>query len=369
MDSLYLRFDETLTGKLVECQKCGKCCNGTTYTKTALSDSDIERLEKGLGKPLNKIFESNEIMSIENGDTPIMAMTQPCKFQKDNQCTIYEFRPLTCRQYPLFLGEGTIQIDSVNCPSGKKLYEENREKYTIKIVSNTSDMNVIDTQTKGEDVDWSKLFLFNDKLYNYYAAAYNNTILNEREIEIPIIVDYLRHSPAQTILEIGNVLSHYFKNVSHEIVDKDEKAEKVINEDIVTFNPNRKYDLIISISTMEHVGFEGDGVYKLTKGYVKKGFDNVKKLLSSTGKFVFTIPLGFNPELDWMLKTDQLKCDEIYCLERNIENYEWAQVEYGSIKKLPWNNFVQNAFNTYGDMYALRRVRYLLVGVINGCLE
>jgi hypothetical protein len=56
---------------------------------------------------------------------------------------------------------------------------------------------------------------------------------------------------------VGNVLSHYF-SVNHDVVDKYEKAEGVINRDIIDFHPSKEYDLIISISTLEHVGWDED---------------------------------------------------------------------------------------------------------------
>ena len=36
------------------------------------------------------------------------------------------------------------------------------------------------------------------------------------------------------------------------------KTGRVINEDITYFQPNHKYDLIVSISTFEHIGFDED---------------------------------------------------------------------------------------------------------------
>jgi len=51
------------------------------------------------------------------------------------------------------------------------------------------------------------------------------------------------------------VLSHYFA-VKHDIVDKYEIAPSVVNEDLVNFKPGKKYDLIVSISTLEHVGWD-----------------------------------------------------------------------------------------------------------------
>jgi hypothetical protein len=46
--------------------------------------------------------------------------------------------------------------------------------------------------------------------------------------------------------------------VDHDIVDKYESAPGVINKDIVTFKlEGKKYELMISISTLEDVGWNG----------------------------------------------------------------------------------------------------------------
>src|SRR6202034_3735504 len=91
--------------------------------------------------------------------------------------------------------------------------------------------------------------------YYYFYHRYNYTWKNERTIEIPIIWDIIRKNPNKEILEVGNVLSHYYQ-VHHTILDKYEKGDNVINEDVIDFNPKKKYDLIVSISTLEHVGWD-----------------------------------------------------------------------------------------------------------------
>ena len=51
------------------------------------------------------------------------------------------------------------------------------------------------------------------------------------------------------ILEIGNVLNHYF-SFNHTVIDKYEEATGVLNVDIVDFDTNEKFDLVVSISTV-----------------------------------------------------------------------------------------------------------------------
>ena len=97
-------------------------------------------------------------------------------------------------------------------------------------------------------------FKLDNTSLGYFYYPYNATWRNERVVEIPVIINVL--SKNKKILEFGNVLSHYF-SVNYDILDKYEKAKGIINKDIIKFKPNKKYDLIISISTLEHVGWDG----------------------------------------------------------------------------------------------------------------
>lgn len=100
-----------------------------------------------------------------------------------------------------------------------------------------------------------KIFRFHGSDYQYFLSDYNDTALNERAIEIPIINRIVTQYRGKDVLEIGNVLSHYFP-VRHTILDKYELGQGVINEDICTYAPGKLFDLIISISTLEHVGYD-----------------------------------------------------------------------------------------------------------------
>jgi hypothetical protein len=101
-------------------------------------------------------------------------------------------------------------------------------------------------------------FSFNGQKYAYFIHEYNTTYKNERAVEIPIFKNILDANSNKKILEIGNVLSHYFK-INHKVVDKYEKSPGVINKDALTYQSKNKYDLILAISTFEHIGFDDWG--------------------------------------------------------------------------------------------------------------
>lgn len=93
--------------------------------------------------------------------------------------------------------------------------------------------------------------------YHPYSATWSS----ERAVEISIAREYLDRYAGKPVLELGNVTSHYL-DVRHLILDKYEKGTgpiEVINEDVVEFETDRRFDLVISVSTIEHIGFDDDG--------------------------------------------------------------------------------------------------------------
>lgn len=99
----------------------------------------------------------------------------------------------------------------------------------------------------------------------------------------------VRKYQGKNILEIGNVLSHHLE-FEHDILDKYENAEGVINEDVVNFKSKKKYDLIVGISTLEHVGWDEKPMK------IPSAVENLKTLITSRGgMIIITLPFGTTP--------------------------------------------------------------------------
>ncbi len=166
-------------------------------------------------------------------------------------------------------------------------------------------------------------FIFNNEEYEYLIHPYNYTWRNERIVEIPIIEKILKKNSGKRILELGNVTSHYL-NVKHLVLDKYEKADGVINRDIVDFKPKDKFDLIISISTLEHIGWDENGDYKK----ILKAVSVLKKLLAKDGMLIFTHPLGYNFFMDEFLRKGKIKINQGYLIQRISGDNEWKQIPW-----------------------------------------
>ena len=175
-------------------------------------------------------------------------------------------------------------------------------------------------------------FILNGKSYNYFYH-WLGTFSNERCIEVPIIWDEVKQYNGKKVLEVGNVLSNYF-STNHDVVDKYEKAYGVINQDIVDFHPIKKYDLIVSISTLEHVGWE-----EIPKEPLKilSAIDNMMDLLEPQGKIVVTLPFGYNPEIIKLIKDGKIHFTQKFCMKRISSDNKWAEVKYEDIINSKYN--------------------------------
>ena len=103
---------------------------------------------------------------------------------------------------------------------------------------------------------WNKTFTCFGINFEYVVTP--RSFDNERSVEIPVVQSFIKHTTGKSVLEIGNVLFNY-QQPPAEVVDKFEKRPWVINQDIVDFSPGKQYDLIVSISTIEHVGLDVTG--------------------------------------------------------------------------------------------------------------
>lgn len=178
----------------------------------------------------------------------------------------------------------------------------------------------------------SLIFSFQNHSYKYFYHLYNNAWENERSVEIPIILEEIKKYEGKNILEVGNVLSHYF-TLNHEVVDKYEKGMGVLNKDVVYFHPRKKYDLIVSISTIEHIGWNER---QFAPNKVKLAIANLKKIVAPNGKIILTIPRGYNKYLDSLIDKDQKIFTGKNFLKKISEKNEWIESKWENICDLKY---------------------------------
>jgi hypothetical protein len=180
-------------------------------------------------------------------------------------------------------------------------------------------------------------FVFQGTTYRYFYSTYNFTWDNERIIEIPIIWRMVQEAQAQgkRVLEVGNVLAYYYP-ISHDVLDKYERGSRLINEDVLTFKAAEPYDLIVSISTMEHVGWDPPDEPDSSK--LSASILNLKNALAPGGDMVITMPLGYNREMDIKLFADQMPFDKEYFLKRIDNENQWQETDKDAVRGARYNH-------------------------------
>lgn len=185
-------------------------------------------------------------------------------------------------------------------------------------------------------------FVFRGKQYEYFYHPYNFTWASERIVEVPIGVAAVQRASGQRILEVGNVLGHYIHR-SHDVLDKYERAPGVTNCDVIGFRGRAPYDLIVSISTLEHVGWDVPEEKDPQKvvGAVKR----LASLLAPGGTLLVTVPLGYNNDLDRLIDQRKLPFTRQFFLKRTSEANEWREAVYDEVRGAVYNSpfFAANA--------------------------
>jgi hypothetical protein len=186
----------------------------------------------------------------------------------------------------------------------------------------------------------SETFQFQGKSYHYVFHRYCTTWKNERCAIIPIARDFMLEYQKQgkKILEVGNVISYIYP-VVHDVIDKYEIVESVINKDIVDFQTSKRYDLIFSIVTIQHIGRTESPTYPRK---VLKAIGNLKKILALNGEIVILHALGENKEMDELIKNRQLGFSDQYYLMK-VSKYVWKEASWEDVKDLPYDYSIPSA--------------------------
>lgn len=173
-----------------------------------------------------------------------------------------------------------------------------------------------------------RTFTFDGATYRYFNHKYNMTWRNERTVEVPIAVQAVEAAKGKRVLEVGNVLAHYHP-FEHDVVDKYETAHGVHNADVVEYLPSKRYDLIVTVSTLEHVGFD-ETPRDPTK--TLRAVEHLATLLAPGGRLLVTVPLGYNPYMDAMLRERKFPFTKMRLLKRVSADNRWKEVSWDEAK-------------------------------------
>jgi hypothetical protein len=178
-------------------------------------------------------------------------------------------------------------------------------------------------------------FVLDGDSFAYHVAPGTRTWDNERAVELPVIWRELqRRGRSGGVLEVGNVLSHYFE-IAHPVLDRYEQNRRVTwNEDVVAFEPPFAPELILSISTLEHVGYSES---PRDLGKFRAAIDALIGWLAPGGRLLFTVPLGYNPAVREYLDVPHLQRTAVRCLRRATLDNLWVQADYADVRDVRYD--------------------------------
>lgn len=182
-------------------------------------------------------------------------------------------------------------------------------------------------------------FTLNERRLAYHDSWHNWTWLNERAVEIPVAQTALAAAPAEHTIEVGAVMNHYGAH-SHRIVDKYETGPGIEQLDIFELPPKPDYELVLCISTLEHVGWDEpnrDAELALL------ATEHLKRLVAPGGQLLVTVPVGYHPRLDAAIRSGELQFDDVRALRCRYPSTLWREVDPSTVSDAKYDMLIYRA--------------------------
>jgi SAM-dependent methyltransferase len=164
-------------------------------------------------------------------------------------------------------------------------------------------------------------FTFAGRSYRYRFHPYLWSWLGERAVEVPIAQALVDRYAGKRVLEIGNVLSHYAPQ-THLIVDKYEDAPGILNRDVLDLDDLGQFDLVVAISTIEHVGRDEE---PRDPDKAPEALRRLERLLAPGGELLVTIPIGYHLGLDAAVQRGDVRFAHATAMRR-VGRTQWREV-------------------------------------------
>jgi hypothetical protein len=180
-------------------------------------------------------------------------------------------------------------------------------------------------------------FELGGRRYPYLFDRYKRTWLTERAVEVPVIGALVDRCSDGRVLEVGNVLGHY-RDGHHVVVDKYERAAGVLNRDALELADLGRFDLIVAISTLEHVGWDEQ---PHDPGKAMQALQALRGMLAPGGRLELTVPAGYNPVFDEALRSSAFEYSG--ALLRAGSGASWGEVTPEAAWSAPYDFLLYRA--------------------------
>jgi len=178
----------------------------------------------------------------------------------------------------------------------------------------------------------SEQFSLQGRSYPYLFHRYKHSWLTERAVEVPVVQAIVERARGKRILEVGNVLSHY-RPQHHLVVDKYERGPGVLNRDALELEDLGMFDLIVAISTLEHVGHDE---LPRDPGKALRAALALQAMLAPGGELVITLGVGYNLAFDAALRGGSIP-GSTRAMRRVGQGRRWREVAPAEVWSAPYD--------------------------------
>lgn len=175
--------------------------------------------------------------------------------------------------------------------------------------------------------------------HRYLFHRYKLSWLTERAVEVPVVQAIVDRHAGRRVLEVGNVLGHY-RPQTHQVLDKYEQAPGVLNRDVLELDGLGPFDLIVAISTLEHVGLDES---PRDEAKALKAVAALHGRLAPGGRLVLTVPVGYNPAFDAALRDGEIATHAIAALRHQGGGTRWREVAPAEVWSAPYDFLLYRA--------------------------
>ncbi len=171
-------------------------------------------------------------------------------------------------------------------------------------------------------------FRCGDGLYRYPSWS----VHGERRVEVPVALRFLEthRRSGDRVLEVGNVLRDDAPD-PRVVLDKYEAGAGIVNLDVVEYAPADPFDVVLAISTLEHVGFDED---QQDLGKFQRAVEHLYGSCLRPGGWMFiSVPLGYHPEVDRILLGGHLGWGGAAVMMHVSALGEWREVPLAEVAR------------------------------------
>jgi hypothetical protein len=180
--------------------------------------------------------------------------------------------------------------------------------------------------------------MYNGKEYPYLDHWHSRAWENDKAILGPIGLKFIGGYPGAEVLEIGNVLSHYYGS-NHLVLDRYErnKYNNVLKANFTGFYWNTPFKRILSIDEVAKLcEYSLDPVAALGSMFSK-----VKRLLTPDGTALVTIPTNYSYIITDAITNNKVPYDDLDVMAKYgankwfqvpILNVKYSRIDYGNVE-------------------------------------